>query len=100
MSDLTLLIRIDREMKTDAPELERLEEQIEKAKVGEVGATLSGLEETVLFVELPAHCLETDLPDRIARLEKVVAASEFAGQAKVEIAKDADDSWDDEGEDL
>jgi len=96
MPQHTLLVRIDREMKSDAPELERLEEQIESAKAGEVAAIMSGLGETVLMVEMPARCLESELPKRIAMLEKVVAESSFAGVAKLEIAKDADDSWDEE----
>jgi hypothetical protein len=79
-------------MKTDAPELERLEEQIEATGAGEVAGSMSALEETIVFVDLPAHCQETDLPRYQAVLEEVVAGSELAGFAKVEIPEDADDS--------
>jgi hypothetical protein len=95
MPELALVIRIDRELKTDGPEMERLEARIEEARAGEVAGSMSGLEETIVFVDLPPYCLVSDLPERIAMLEKILAESELAGTATVKIPEDADDSWDD-----
>lgn len=98
MDQLCLVIRIDREMDTSSKVLEELEARIEELLIGEAVATMSALGETMVFVDLPEHCTERDLPDRIAQLERLLAQTDLGAAARVEIPKEDPDADEDEGD--
>lgn len=95
MPELSLAVRVSKQGDDVEQLLDALDERLQQMGLGEVEGWMSGLEETIAFVELKKTFTRADLPRQLERLQGALAEVGLGDIARAEIPTN-DDSDDDE----